>query len=65
MEPLCLGERRCVLADSVVQASITLGAVVQPSFGPNGTLKYESNSAATKLHVHASHGLAILQANRE
>lgn len=37
MEPLCEGDHLRVFVDGAVQASITLGAVVQPSFGPNGT----------------------------
>lgn len=38
MVPLCERARLGALVDSAVQASVTLGAVVRPSFGPNGTL---------------------------
>ena len=38
MVPLCKGDREQTLVDSAVQASITLGAVADPGFGPNGTL---------------------------
>lgn len=47
MEPLCEGDHLRVFVDGAVQASITLGAVVQPSFGPNGEL----------MHVHVLYNL--------
>lgn len=51
MVPLCKGDRQRALVDSAVQASITLGAVVEPGLGPNGTLQ-RCEAQACNLYLY-------------